>query len=234
MLVFDHKVGWTLKNWCFQIVVLKKTPESPLDYREIKPVNLKGNQPWIFIRRTYAEAEAPILWLPDGKSWLFGKDPDAGKDWGHKEKKATEDEMIGWHPPFNGHGFEWNSEFEEIVKDRGTWCAEVLGVTKVGHDLVTEQPVVSIPFVSPWIVAHQATPSMWFSRQEYWSACHFLQRIFLTQGLNQHLLYWQVGSLPWGPPGKSLMRLHVGRQNNFQNCLWVREYQETEPRRGAW
>ena len=78
----DHKEGWAPKNWCFQIVVLEKTPENPLDSKEIKPVNPKGNQPWIFIRRTDIEAEAPILWLPDAKSWLIGKDPDAAKDSG--------------------------------------------------------------------------------------------------------------------------------------------------------
>ena len=88
------------------LVVLKKTLESPLDCKEIKPVNPKGNQPWIFIRRNDGEAEAPILWLPDGKSWFIGKDPDAGKDWGQEEKGTTEDEMVGWHHGLNGHEFE--------------------------------------------------------------------------------------------------------------------------------
>ena len=82
MWELDHKEGWVLKNWCFQIVVLKKTLESPLDCKEIKPVHPKGNQSWIFVGKTDAKAEAPILWLPDAKSWLSGKDPDAGKDWG--------------------------------------------------------------------------------------------------------------------------------------------------------
>ena len=81
----DHKEGWVLKNWCFQAVVLEKTLESPLDRKEIKQVNPKGNQPWIFIGRTDAEAEAPILWLPDAKSQFIGKDPDAGKDWRQEE-----------------------------------------------------------------------------------------------------------------------------------------------------
>ena len=90
----DHKKGWAPKNWCFQSVVLEMTLESPLDCK-IKPVNSKGNQPWIFIGRTDAEAEAPICWLPDVKSWLIGKDPDAGKDWGQEEKGITEDEMVG-------------------------------------------------------------------------------------------------------------------------------------------
>ena len=85
---------WALKNWYFQIVVLEKILESPLDCKEIKPLNPKGNQPWIFIERTDAEAEAPILWPPDVKSQLIGKDPDAGKDWRQQEKRVAEDEMV--------------------------------------------------------------------------------------------------------------------------------------------
>ena len=96
-----HKEGWVPKNWCFQTVVLK-TLESPLDSKEIKPVNPKGNQPCIFTGRTDAEAKAPILWLCDGKSWLIGKDPDAGKGGGQEEKGVTEDEMVGWHHWLNG------------------------------------------------------------------------------------------------------------------------------------
>ena len=106
MWELDHKEGWALKNWCFQSVVLEKTLESPLDRKEIKPVNPKGNQPWILIGRTGAEAEAPTLWPPDSKSQLIWKDPDAGKDWGHKEKGTTEDEMVGWHHQLNGHEFQ--------------------------------------------------------------------------------------------------------------------------------
>ena len=100
------KESWVLKNWWFWTVVLKKTVERPLDYKDIKPLNPKGNQPWIFIVRTCAEAEAPILWPPDVKSWLTGKDPDAGKDWGQEEKETTKDETVGWHHLFNGHEFE--------------------------------------------------------------------------------------------------------------------------------
>ena len=93
----DHKEGWEPKNWCFCIVVLEKILEIPLDSKEIKSVNPQGNQAWTFIGRTDAEAEAPILWPPDAKSQLIGKDPDAGKDWRQKEKGAIEDEMVGWH-----------------------------------------------------------------------------------------------------------------------------------------
>ena len=107
MWELDHKEGWTLKNQCFRTVVLEKTLESPLDCKEIQPVNPIGNQSWIFIGRTDVEAEAPIVWPPDAKSQLIRKDPDAGKDWRREEKGTTEDEMVGWYPWFNGHEFEW-------------------------------------------------------------------------------------------------------------------------------
>ena len=94
------------KNWCFWTVVLEETLESPLDFREIKPDNPKGDQSWLFTGRTDAEAETPILWPPEVKSWLIGKDPDAGKDWRREEKGMTEDEMVGWHHWLNGHEFE--------------------------------------------------------------------------------------------------------------------------------
>ena len=106
MWELGHKEGWALKNWCFWTVVLEKTLESPLDCKEINPVHPKGNQSWIFIGRTDAKAEAPILWSPDAKSWLIGKDPDAGKDWEQEEKGTTEDEMVGWHHKLNGCEFE--------------------------------------------------------------------------------------------------------------------------------
>ena len=102
----DHKEGWAVKNWCFWIVVLENTLASPLGCKEIKPINPKGSQSWIFIGRTDAEAEVPILWLPDAKSRLTGKDPDSGKDWGQEEKGASKAEMVGWHLWLSGHEFE--------------------------------------------------------------------------------------------------------------------------------
>ena len=116
----------TQKNWCLWTVVLEKTLESPLDFKEIKPVHPKGNQSWIFIGRTDAEAETPILWPPDGKNWLIGKDPDAGKDWRWEEKGTTEDEMVGWHHRFNGHQFERTPRH---CLDREAWRAVLHGVT---------------------------------------------------------------------------------------------------------
>ena len=104
MWELDCEEGWVPKNWCFWTVVLEKTLESPLDCKEIQPVNSK-DQSWVFIGRTDVEAETPIFWPPDAMSWLIWKDPDAGKDWGQEEKGMTEDEMVGWHHWFNGHGF---------------------------------------------------------------------------------------------------------------------------------
>ena len=101
----DHKEGWVMRNLCFGTMVLEKTLESPLDYKEIKQVNPRRNQSWIFIGRNDAEAEAPIIWPPDAKRKFTGKDPDAGKDW-RRKKVMTEDEMVGWHHHLNGHEFE--------------------------------------------------------------------------------------------------------------------------------
>ena len=104
MWELDCEESWAPKNWCFWTVVLEKTLESPLDYKEIQPVHPK-DQSWVFVVRTDVEAETPILRPPDVKSWLIWKDPDAGKDWGQEEKGMTEDEMVGWHHRLNGHGF---------------------------------------------------------------------------------------------------------------------------------
>ena len=120
--VLDHKEDWARKNWCFWTVVLEKTLQGPLDCKEIKPVNSKENQPWIFIGRT--DAEAPILWPPDAKNWLIGKDPDDGKDWRQEETGTTEDEMVGWHHRLNGHEFEQapgNGEGQGSLKCCSPW-----------------------------------------------------------------------------------------------------------------
>ena len=106
MWELDHKESWVPKNWHFWTVVLEKTLESPLDCKEIQPVHPQGNESWIFIGRTDAEAETPILWPPDAKSWLIRKDPDSRKDWKQEEKGTTEDEMVGWHHLLDGHEFE--------------------------------------------------------------------------------------------------------------------------------
>ena len=107
MWELDYEESWTQKNWCFWTMVLEKTLESPLDCKEIQTVHPKGDQSWVFVGRTDVEAETPILWPPDAKGWLIGKDPDAGKDWGQEEKGMTVDEMARWHHWLNGYGFGW-------------------------------------------------------------------------------------------------------------------------------
>ena len=135
MWELDCRESWVRKNWCLWTVMLEKTLESPLDCKECKPINPKGNQSWIFTERTDAEAEAPILWPPDRKSWLTGKDPDAGKDWRQEEKGMTEGDMVGWHPWLNGH------EFEQAPADGegqgGLVCRSPWG-PRVGHDWATK------------------------------------------------------------------------------------------------
>ena len=103
----DGKESWALRNWCCWTVVLEKTLESPLDCKEIQPIHSKGDQFWIFIGKTDAETETPVLWPLDATIWLIRKDPDAGKDWRQEEKETTEDEMVGWHHQLDGHEFEW-------------------------------------------------------------------------------------------------------------------------------
>ena len=107
MWELDYKESWVPKNWCFWTVVLEKTLESPLDCKEIQPVRSKGDRSWVFFGRNDAKAETLVLWPPHAKSWLIGKDPDAGRDCGQEEKGTTEDEMAGWHHQLDGHEFEW-------------------------------------------------------------------------------------------------------------------------------
>ena len=134
MWELDHKEGFALKNWCFRTVVLEKTLESPLDSKEIKQVNPKGNQSWILIGSTDAQTEAPILWPPDRMSWLTRKDPDAGK----KGRRRKGWQRIRW---LHGviHSIDTSfSKLQEIVKDRKAWSAAVRRVKRVGHDSATE------------------------------------------------------------------------------------------------
>ena len=135
MWELDCEEGWVPKNWCFWTVVLEKTLESPLDYKEIQPVHSEGDQPWDFFGGNDAKAETPVLWPPHVKSWLIGKDSDAGRDWGQEEKGTTEDEMAGWHHGLNGCESEWT----------GSWwwtgrpgVLQFMGSQRVGHDWATE------------------------------------------------------------------------------------------------
>ena len=148
MWELDYRESWAPKNWCFWTVVLEKTLENPLDCKEIQPVNPKGNQSWIFIGRTDVGAEAPVLWPPDVKNWLLGKDPDAGKDWRQEEKGTTEDEMVGWHHGLNEHEFE---QAPGVGDGQGglvccsPWGHKVLDTTE---QLKWTEPISSNPEVS--------------------------------------------------------------------------------------
>ena len=174
--------SWVLKNWCFWTVVLKKTLESPLDCKEIQPVHPKGDQSWVFIVRTDVEAETPILWPPDANSWLIGKVPNAGKDWGQAEKERTEDEMAGWHH-FDGHEFEWTlrvgdgqggleccDSWSRKESDTTEWLKlnRLSNITNVRGKKVKSLSCVWL-FMTPWTVPLQAPLSMGFSRQEIWN-----------------------------------------------------------------
>ena len=126
------KNSWA-QNWCFWTVVLEKTLESSLDCKEIQVVHSKGDLSWVFIGRTDAKAETPILWPPHVKSWLIGKDPDAGRDWGQEEKGTSEDEMVGWHHRLNGHGIGWTPEVGDAEGS-----LECCNSQRVGHDWAIE------------------------------------------------------------------------------------------------
>ena len=144
----DHKVCWALKNWSFQTVMLKKTLESPLDSKGIKPINPKENQCWIFIGST--DAEAPILWPPDGKSWVIEKDPAAGKDWGQEEKGVTEDgwmaSLTQWTWVWENSGGQWRTGKPGMLQSMGS--------PRVGHDLMTEQKQsLSVPLCWKFVIS---------------------------------------------------------------------------------
>ena len=135
MRELKEKESWAVKNWCFWAVVLEKTLECPLDCKEIQPVHPKGNQSWVFVGRTDAEAETSIYWPPDAKNWIIGKYLDAGKDWRQEEKGMTEDEMVAWHHQFNGYEFVQTP----AVGDRqgSLECCSPWGC-RVGHDWATK------------------------------------------------------------------------------------------------
>ena len=168
-LRFMFLLGWAQKNWSLWIVVLEKTLESPLDFKEINPVNPKGSQSWIFIGNADAEAEAPILWPSNMKSWLIGKDPDAGKGWRQEEKGATEDEIVGWHHKLNGHEFEQaprDSEGQGSLACCGPWHHKELDMTWHPKNNNNRLSILSHRFMTTFMLVTADLSSrlcLWFS-----------------------------------------------------------------------
>ena len=205
MWELDSKESWVLKNWCFWTVVLEKTLESPLDCKEIQPVHLKGNQSWIFIGRTDAEAEAPILWSPDAKNWLIWKDPDAGKDWRWEKKGMTEDEMVGWHHRLDGHEFEQALGVGDGQGSLVCWGLKESDMTEWPNWIAYSSESRSVTFDSFW---SHGLYSPWNSPgQNTGVGIFLLQGIFPTQGSNPGFPHCRRVLLPAEPPGKHIVKL---------------------------
>ena len=171
MWELHHKESWALKNWCFWTVVLEKTLESPLDCKKIKLVNPKGNQSWIFIGTTDAEAETPILWLPDANNWLIWKYHDTGKDWRWEEKGTTEDEMVGWQHWLDGHEFE---QAPGIGDGQGglVCCMQSMGSQRVRHNWATEQNwFLCLPVLMTYWVWQKLTHDIHFQIHGHLVSC---------------------------------------------------------------
>ena len=164
MWELDCEESWAPKNWCFWTVVLEKTLESPLDCKEIQPVLPKGDQSWVFIGRTDAEAETPIFWPPHGKSWLIGKDPNAGRDCGQEEKGMTEDEMAGWHHQLDAHESEWTLGAGD--GQRGLVCCDSWGRkesdTTERLNWTELKETYQAYLIGQWVKTLPATQETWF------------------------------------------------------------------------
>ena len=173
MWELDSKESWAPKNWCFWTVVLEKTLENPLDCKEIQSVHSKGDQSWVFIGRTDVEAETLILWPLDAKSWLIGKDPDAGKDLGQEEKGMTEGEMVGWHHRLNGHGSWWWTGKPGVL--------QFMGSQKAGHNWATELSEADEPRAcfTEWTKSKRERQisciNIYIWNREKWYWCIYLQ-----------------------------------------------------------
>ena len=184
MWELDYKESWALKNWCFLTVVLEKALASPLDCKEIQPVHSKGDQSWVFIARTDAKAETPILWPLHVKSWLFGKDPDAGKDWGQEEKAMIEDEMAGWHHRLNGtwvwvsSGSWWWTGRPGMLRFMGSWRVRRNWATELNWNSLFHNELSSTSFRSIGVSLLQLTITVMISK--WWLSNCFIPSIFLT------------------------------------------------------
>ena len=166
MWELDYKESWALKNWCFWTVVLEKTLESPLDCKAIKPVNLNGNQSWIFIGRTDAEAEGPILGPPDAKIWLIGKDPDAGRDWGQEEKGTTEVEMASptqWIWVWVNSGSWWWTGRPGVLQSKGLQRAGHNWATGLNWEWVCWLAALQPPLNCAFLRSSHVNKGTWFS-----------------------------------------------------------------------
>ena len=205
----DHKEGWVPKNCCFWTVVLEKSLKSPLDCKEIQPVHPKGDQSWMFIGRTDAEAqaEAPTLWPPSVKNWLIGKVPDAGKDWRQEEKWTTEDEMVGWN--------HWLDGYEsEQAPGVGYWLGGLVGYSPWGHKKsdMTEQ----LNWTESWLVRMS---------QDYFESCIYSKSRSIICGScradNPGSSVWTRRSVetPGPPPEEHVLLSHTRRVTHPQTCL---------------
>ena len=214
MWELDCEERWAPKNWCFWTVLLEKTLASPLDSKEIQPVHPKRNQSWIFIGRTDAKAETPILWPPDLKNWLTGKDPDAGKDWRQEEKGTTEDEMVGWRHRLNEHEFKQTpgvGDGQGGLACCDSWCR------RVGHDWTTELNWKIDPWVqvlSDSFIHYYFPISLSFNciSSLYWSLPRSIRRkdFLLLLGRNYlFLFYWSFSQLS-----------NISRWSSKDNSMW--------------
>ena len=183
MWELDCEEGWALKNWWFWTVVLEKTLESPLDCKEIQPVHPKGDLSRVFFGRKNAKAETPVLWPPHAKSWLIGKDPDAGRYWGQKEKGTSEDEMPEWHHRLNSHEFGWTPRVSD--GQGGLACCDSWGHKESD---TTEQ--------LNWTELNWCINPRALSSYSWQASCSTACGIFMNQGSNPYPLHWQADSQP--------------------------------------
>ena len=178
MWELDCEEGWVPKNWRFWTVVLEKTLESPLDCKEIQPVHCEGGQPWDFFGRNDAKAETPVLWPPNAKSWLIGKDSDAGRDWGQEEKGMTEDEMAGWHHWLDGHESQWTPGVG--VGQGGLVCCDSWSLKESD---TTEQLISDL---SLWYCFIGSTCALWWHNNSNFPFLFLLSFVWFVSLMHMH------------------------------------------------
>ena len=207
MWELDCEESWAPKNWSFWTVVLEKTLESPLDCKEMQPVHSKGDQAWDFFGRNDAKAETLVLWPPHAKSWLIGKDSDAGRDWGQKEKGTTEDEMAGWHHRLDGRASEWTPGVGD--GQGGLACCDSWGLQRVGHDWATQLNWVNR--AQPPSYTTGELPDEQRSKHPVHCSRVSAPRM-MWRGSKQALLlllYWWTSALQWTAFGKHLWKWKI-------------------------